>query len=70
MAEEIVLTAVSLNQEEAAVTIDTQDFYFVGQDVTLIIGIDSTDSEIVKTFDLFFTIAFNTDALSFNKTDF
>ena len=46
MVEEEVLTAVSLDQEKAAVTIDTQDYLFLGQDVTLLIDIYSTESDI------------------------
>ena len=44
-AIEEVLTTVSLASEQAAIIIDTQDYSFVGQDVTLIIKILSTSSE-------------------------
>ena len=44
-AKEDVLTTVSLDSEKAAITIDTQDYSFVGQDVTLIIQILSTNNE-------------------------
>ena len=70
MAEEEVLTAVSLDQEKAAVTIDTQDYLFLGQDVTLFIGIYSTESDTSSNQDLFFTIVFKTSSLEFDLTDF
>ena len=70
LAEEDVLTTVSLDQEKALITIDTEDYLFAGQDVTLIIGISSTSEDILQTSDLFFTIVFKTDTLAFDMADF
>ena len=40
------MTTVSLDQEQAAIIINTQDYSFIGQDVTLIINTLSTNGDI------------------------
>ena len=68
--QEDVFAAVSLDEEKAAVTVDTQDFSFVGQDIVLIIGIKSTNSDISKTGDLILTISLKADSLEFDLSAF
>ena len=70
LAKESIETAIIFDADQAKVYINTDNYSFVNQVVTLRIGIARTTDEVFRTQDLLLNIAFEADALGFDMSTF